>query len=219
MTNRTIGRILSVLSRAIVQWKEPIVGVMSRLPGDKPFYVLISTILSLRTQDATTEKASLRLFGKVRTPQEMLTLSAGEIERLIYPVGFYRTKAKNIIEVCRRLIDQYGGRVPRKLDQLLELPGVGRKTANLVVTVGYDDYGICVDTHVHRISNRWGYVKTGTPEKTEVALRQKLPRRYWKSYNDILVTFGQNLCHPVSPWCSKCPVERCCPRIGVKRSR
>lgn len=219
VTNQTIGRVLETLNKVLPQWKEPVVGVMARLAGDKAFYVLISTVLSLRTQDATTEKASLRLFEEAKTPQEMLQLSAAKIEKLIYPVGFYKTKAKNILAICKILIDQYDGGVPRTLDELTALPGVGRKTANLVVTVGFGDYGICVDTHVHRISNRWGYVKTKVPDETEQVLRQRLPKKFWKTYNDILVTFGQNLCHPTSPWCSKCPIEKFCAKIGVQRSR
>ena len=142
-----------------------------------------------------------------------------EIGRLIYPVGFYRTKARNLRATCRILVEEHGGVVPRTLEALLELPGVGRKTANLVLTVGYDEYGICVDTHVHRITNLWAYVRTRTPEETELALRAKLPRRHWKTYNDLLVTFGQNLCVPVSPWCSRCPVAEHCERVGLKRSR
>jgi endonuclease-3 len=142
-----------------------------------------------------------------------------EIERLIYPVGFYRTKARNLRAACRILIDRHHGCVPRSLDELLRLPGVGRKTANLVVTVGYGDDGICVDTHVHRIVNLWGYVETRTPDETEFALRAKLPRKHWKTLNDILVTFGQNLCVPVSPWCSRCRVEAWCAKAGLKRSR
>jgi len=141
------------------------------------------------------------------------------IERAIYPVGFYRTKARVILGLCRDLLDRFGGRVPDDIDALLTLKGVGRKTANLVVTIGYDKPGICVDTHVHRISNRWGYVKTKHPEETEMALRRALPRRHWQIYNDLLVTFGQNLCHPTSPWCSRCPLDRFCPRLGVVHSR
>ncbi len=197
----------------------PAVGQIADEPGERPFRTLVSTILSLRTKDAVTIEASRRLLRRASTPREIVTLSAAEIEKLIYPVGFYRTKAKALLKTCQILIHQYDGRVPDTIEELLKLPGVGRKTANLVVTVGYDDYGICVDTHVHRICNIWGYVKTKTPEETEFALREKLPRRYWKTFNDILVTFGQNLCVPVSPWCSRCPVRRDCPRIGVKRSR
>jgi endonuclease-3 len=149
----------------------------------------------------------------------MLKLSPAKIEKTIYPVGFYRTKARNILTVCRVLIDEHGGKVPDDMDELLKLPGVGRKTANLVVTVGYAKPGICVDTHVHRISNRWGYIKTTTPEKTEFALRAKLPDRYWIEYNNLLVNFGQHLCRPISPLCTKCPIKKYCPQIGVTLRR
>jgi len=149
----------------------------------------------------------------------MLTLSPRRIERLIYPVGFYRTKARVILGICRDLLDRFGGRVPDEIDDLLTLKGVGRKTANLVVTMGYGKPGICVDTHVHRISNRLGYVRTRTPEETEMALRAKLPKRYWIGYNDLLVSFGQNICAPISPRCSMCPVSALCRRVGVTSSR
>jgi endonuclease III len=185
----------------------------------QPFRVLIACLLSLRTQDATTAPAAERLFALADTPQAMLELTAKRIERAIYPVGFYRTKARVILDLCRDLIDRFDGRVPDDIDSLLTLKGVGRKTANLVVTLGFAKPGICVDTHVHRISNRWGYVRTKTPDATEMALRGKLPRRYWIGYNDLLVTFGQNVCAPVSPKCSACPVATLCPRIGVKTAR
>jgi endonuclease-3 len=149
----------------------------------------------------------------------MAKLPVRTIERAIYPVGFYRTKARVILQICRDLLDRFGGNVPDEIDQLLTLKGVGRKTANLVVTLGFNKPGICVDTHVHRISNRLGYVKTRTPDETEVALRAKLPRRYWIGFNDLLVAFGQNVCAPVSPKCSGCPVRALCPRIGVTASR
>jgi endonuclease-3 len=149
----------------------------------------------------------------------MLRLSAGRIEHAIFPVGFYRTKARVILGVCRDLLERFDGRVPSTIDALLTLKGVGRKTANLVVTLGFGRPGICVDVHVHRISNRLGYVRSQTPEETETALRARLPRRYWIGYNDLLVAFGQNICLPVSPRCSVCPVSRVCPRVGVTRSR
>jgi endonuclease III len=186
--------------------------------GD-PFRVLVACLLSLRTQDTTTGPAAARLFALADTPRAMLALSARRIERAIYPVGFYRTKARVILRLCRDLLDRFDGRVPDDIDQLLTLHGVGRKTANLVVTMGFDKPGICVDTHVHRISNRLGYVRTRTPEETETALRARLPRRYWIGYNDLLVTFGQNVCAPVSPKCSVCPVRSLCPRVGVRRAR
>ena len=184
-----------------------------------PFRVLIACILSLRTQDTTTGPASDRLFAAAATPQTMLGLTARRIERLIYPVGFYRAKARVILGICRDLIERFEGCVPETIDELLTLNGVGRKTANLVVTMGYNKPGICVDTHVHRISNRWGYVKTRNPEETEMALRAKLPRRYWIGYNDLLVSFGQNICVPISPRCSTCPITTLCPRIGVTTKR
>lgn len=186
---------------------------------NNPFRVLISTMLSLRTKDAVTAVASKRLFELANSPTAMLTLDAREIEKAIYPVGFYRTKARNILTVCRELIDRYNGHVPDDIDALVALPGVGRKTANLVITLGFGKPGICVDTHVHRITNRWGYVKTKTPDQTEMTLREKLPPEYWIEINDELVSFGQHLCHPTSPRCSICPLTQYCDRIGVKRSR
>jgi len=181
--------------------------------------VLIACLLSLRTQDSTTGPASARLFALADTPKAMLALSPRTIERAIYPVGFYRTKARVIREISRDLLERFGGRVPDDIDALLTLGGVGRKTANLVVTMGYGKPGICVDTHVHRISNRLGYVRTRTPEETEMALRAKLPRRFWIDYNDLLVGFGQNVCTPISPHCSRCPVVAFCRRVGVTTSR
>ncbi len=219
MTTATLEKALRILRREIRKWKVPAVGVIADDAVDRPFETLVSTILSLRTKDAVTEQASRRLLAVAPTPAAIVTLTPGRIEKLIYPVGFYHTKARNLRETCRILLAGHGGRVPRTIDELLLLPGVGRKTANLVVTVGYGDYGVCVDTHVHRISNRWGYVKTKTPEETEFALRKKLPRKHWITYNDILVTFGQNICVPISPWCSRCAVERYCEKVRVTRSR
>ncbi|HMB32860.1 MAG TPA: endonuclease III [Methylomirabilota bacterium] len=186
---------------------------------DDPFRVLIACLLSLRTKDETTGPAAARLFAFADTPRAMLRLTPRQIERAIFPVGFYRTKARVILGVCRDLIERFDGRVPDDIDALLTLKGVGRKTANLVVTQGFNKPGICVDVHVHRISNRLGYVKTRNPEETEMALRRRLPRRYWIGYNDLLVSFGQNICQPVSPRCSVCPVSHACPRLGVTRSR
>jgi len=219
MTTATLEKALGILRQAIKRWKVPAVGVIADEIGDRPFGTLISCLLSLRTKDAVTEPASRRLLARGSTPEALTRLGTQEIEKLIYPVGFYRTKARNVKEIGRLLLERHGGQVPETMEELLALPGVGRKTANLVLTVGHDKYGICVDTHVHRISNFLGYVKTKNPEETEFALRKKLPKKYWKTYNDILVTFGQNLCVPVSPWCSKCPVERYCEKVGLKRSR
>ncbi len=218
MRKAEIHAALRILRREIRQWQEPVVGVVARESRD-PFKILIACVLSLRTKDQTTTEASRRLFTLAAHPASMVKVPLRLIERAIYPVGFYRTKAKQIREICRRLLSQFGGRVPDSIEALLTLPGVGRKTANLVVTVGYNKPGICVDTHVHRISNRWGYVRTKTPEHTEEALRRKLPLRYWITFNDLLVPFGQNLCQPVSPFCSRCMIRKYCDRVGVLRSR
>lgn len=184
-----------------------------------PFHILIATILSLRTKDTLTTVVAPRLFAAADTPATMLALDEARIAELIYPVGFYRTKARNIRQICAQLIARYDGQVPSDLDELLALPGVGRKTANLVLTAGYALPGICVDTHVHRICNRWGYVHTKTPDETELVLRAQLPAPYWIPINGLLVTLGQNICHPLSPRCSACPVATYCQRVGVTRSR
>jgi len=210
---------IRIVKREIRRWQEPVVGVVAREFDRDPFLILISCLLSLRTKDKTTSEASARLFTLAQTPAAMLKLPLRKIERAIYPVGFYRTKARSIHQICRRLLDVYGGTVPDSIDELVTLPGVGRKTANLVVTVGYGRPGICVDIHVHRITNRWGYIKTKTPEESEVALREKLPQRYWITFNDLLVPYGQNLCQPVSPFCSTCKLTDLCDRVGVTRSR
>ena len=218
LDSRGVSRVLRVLRREAPKWNAPIVGFIAVQHGD-PFRTLISCILSLRTKDATTAAASSRLFARANTPAAILALAPKTLERLIYPVGFYRTKARVIRGICRDLIDKFDGRVPDEIDALLTLKGVGRKTANLVVTEAYAKPGICVDTHVHRISNRWGLVRTKTPDKTELALRAVLPARHWLEYNGILVAFGQTICQPVSPWCSRCKISALCPRIGVTHSR
>lgn len=215
---RDLPEILKILKKEVVQWKAPIVGTFVTAKN-APFKILISTVLSLRTKDKTTEEASHRLFALADTPEKMVNLSISQIEKAIYPVGFYHTKAKNILDICKTLIEKFDSRVPDDLDTLLTLKGVGRKTANLVVTVGYNKLGICVDTHVHRISNRWGLVKTKTPEETEMALRKILPKRYWIIFNDILVAYGQNLCVPVSPFCSRCKISQFCPKKSVTTRR
>jgi endonuclease-3 len=204
--------------REAPRWRPTAIALVAGRERD-PFRVLIACLLSLRTRDETTGPASDRLFALADTPAAMLRLTPARIERAIFPVGFYRTKARVILGVCRALLERFDGRVPDSIEALLTLGGVGRKTANLVVSVGYGKPGICVDTHVHRISNRWGYVRTTTPAETEAALRARLPRRYWIPYNDLLVAFGQNVCLPVSPRCSICPVARLCPRVGIGRSR
>jgi len=214
VTNRQIGRVLQLIRHAISAWEPPALNKIAE-ESDDPFRVLISCILSQQTKDAVTEAASIRLYRLADRPETILALSERRIARAIYPVSFYRTKARTIREVSRTLLTRFAGRVPDSLEALLSLKGVGRKTANLVLTVGFQKPGICVDTHVHRISNRWGYVKTKTPEQTEMALRRKLPKRHWIYYNDLLVPFGQHLCRPISPFCSRCPVARWCARIAV----
>lgn len=184
-----------------------------------PFKILISCILSLRTQDKTTEEASQRLFQLAQTPEAMSKLSADRIQKAIYPVGFYRVKAQRVKDLGKEIAGRYNGKVPGTIEELLQLKGVGRKTANLVVTMGYDQPGICVDTHVHRITNRWGLLKTKNPTRTEFALRKILPLRYWKKLNGYLVGFGQGICKPISPLCSQCRIRAVCARVGVGRSR
>ncbi|WP_041287387.1 endonuclease III domain-containing protein [Desulfomonile tiedjei] len=216
--NCDIHRVVDILRRSVESLAVPIVTEISRKRRD-PFDVLVSTVLSLRTKDDVTRVASRRLLAVASTPEALADLPEEEIEKLIFPVGFYRTKARNLRQLARDLLQKYGGKVPDDLDELLTIKGVGRKTANLVITLGFGQQGICVDTHVHRVSNRLGYVSTKTPEQTEMALRAKLPAEYWIEYNDLLVTWGQNICRPISPFCSKCPVLVCCNQIGVTQHR
>ncbi|MFY9268536.1 MAG: endonuclease III [Candidatus Manganitrophaceae bacterium] len=218
MSKDPIHSIIPILKKEVRRFKKPIVGAIAEETRN-PFQVLISCVLSLRTRDETTEAASIRLFRLADTPRKMLSLSGGEIETAIYPVSFYRNKTKQIQGLCRDLLEKFDGRVPDSIEALLTLPGVGRKTANLVVTVAYGKPGICVDTHVHRISNRIGYIQTRTPEESETALREKLPKRYWITYNDLLVPYGQFICKPISPFCSRCEISSYCKQVGVERSR
>lgn len=219
MDTPTLEKTLQILRKEIKKWKVPAVGVIADEAIDKPFETLVSTIISLRTKDDVTEKASIALLKKAPSPEKLARLKETTIEKLIYPANYYRTKAKNIKKCAQIIMKDYNGKVPRDIDDMCQLPGVGRKTANLVATLGFNDYGICVDIHVHRISNRFGYINTKEADESEIVLRQNLPKKHWKTYNDILVTFGQNICHPTSPWCSKCPVETYCEKIGVNRSR
>jgi len=181
--------------------------------------VLVSTMISLRTKDQVTAAASARLLQRAGAPQALAALSEAAIARLLYPAGFYRTTARHLRQAARLLVQRHGGRVPQGMEDLLALPGVGRKTANLVRNLGFGLPGICVDTHVHRISNRLGWVGTRTPLETERALEAVLPRRYWIAINGYLVAFGQRTCTPQSPKCSQCPIRRHCARVGVTRSR
>jgi endonuclease-3 len=218
VTNRNIGRIISLIAAHNKQYTVPAVTLVAR-NHHSPWHVLISTIISLRTKDEVTWKAAERLFGEAYTPEETLALSEKKIERLIYPAGFYKTKAKTIKELAKVILEKYKGVVPDEIDELVKLKGVGRKTANLVLIEGYGKDAMCVDTHVHRISNRFGYVKTKNPDETEMALRKQMAKKYWKGYNELLVTFGQNHCVPISPKCSTCPVQKFCERAGVSKSR
>ena len=218
MDDRHIAEIIRLLEKELENRELPVVSQLAHERYD-PFAILISTLLSLRTKDEVTAAATQRLLALASTPEGMLRLSSDEIRRAIYPVGFYRTKAETILRVCRELIDRFHARVPNTLDALLSLKGVGRKTANLVISLGFGGAGLCVDTHVHRISNRLGYVRTKSPEETEFALRAKLPPKYWSRVNTLLVAFGRNTCRPVSPLCSTCPIAAYCDRVGVKKSR
>lgn len=210
MNDKDIDKIMKELLKVTKSMPMPVVTEIKLVTNRDAYKILISTMLSLRTKDSTTRDASMRLFEKAGNPKDMLKLSEEEIAKLIYPVGFYRVKAKNILEVSKTIIDDYNGKVPDEIDELLKLRGVGRKVSNLVITEAFDKYGICVDTHVHRISNRFGYVSTKKPEQTEFALRKKLPKKYWRVYNDTLVIYGQNLCKPINPLCNQCSVSKYC---------
>ncbi len=207
-----------VLRRLVKTLHKPWLESMASSDRD-PFKVLISCILSLRTKDEVTGAASERLFQLSSAPEGLANLPVREIEKAIYPVGFYRVKARRIKKIGREIVENYHGRVPDTIEELLTLEGVGRKTANLVVTLGYDKDGICVDTHVHRITNRWGLIKTQTPHETEFALRNVLPVKYWKELNGMLVAFGQGICRPLSPLCSICKLKSFCAKVGVARHR
>ena len=206
------------LAQTITGLELPAVEKISEEQAEEPFQILIATILSARTQDATTHAASTRLFRRARTPRTMGALPVKEIERLIYPVSFYRNKARHVKACCRMLLDRFSGRVPSTLEELVMLPGVGRKTANLVMIVGFKSLrNICVDTHVHRISNRLGWVKTKAPDETEQALYKATDSRWWPYINLYLVTWGQNVCRPIAPRCGDCAIADVCPRIGVRQ--
>lgn len=213
--------------RIFIEFRDTLNSLNKELPAvsyvaitkNDPYCVLISTLLSLRTKDDVTLKASVRLFEKADNPQAMLKLSAKEIEDLIFPTGFYRTKAQRILEVSQVLADKYGGKVPDTVEELLALPGVGIKTANLTLNLGFGIDAICVDCHVHQISNRMGWIKTKTPEESEKVLQTVMPRRYWIPLNELLVSYGQEVCTSVSPRCSLCPENGQCPKIGVVKSR
>ncbi len=218
VSNKNIDQVIKILRQEMKDMPDPSVTLVGKR-WKSPFLVLISCILSLRTKDETTLPASERLFRLADTPQSMVKLKTRQIEKAIFPVGFYKTKARNILGICRDIAEQFDGSVPDDIDTLMIMKGVGRKTANLVLTEGFGIAAICVDTHVHRISNRFGYIDTKTPEKTEFALRKKLPKKHWMDYNALLVTWGQNRCRPISPLCSQCGVIKYCQRRDVTTSR
>jgi endonuclease-3 len=199
--------------------KEPAVTAVAENYSHEPWAVLVSTILSLRTKDDVTLETSRRLLAKAPDPAALAALTEAQVARLAYPAGFYRTKAASLKKIAAILLEQYNGEIPADMDALLALPGVGRKTANLVLIEAFDLPGICVDVHVHRISNRCGWLSTKTPEETEMTLRDILPKKYWKGINALLVLYGQNLCRPLSPWCSRCVIKAHCKRAGVGKSR
>lgn len=218
MKDQQIHEAMALLRQECRQWPTPSVTVVAQRHRS-PFTVLISCIISLRTRDAVTAAASERLFSRAVSPDALVRLTVDEIADLIYPAGFFRVKAGQIRDICCRLLEEYGGTVPDTVEELVRFKGVGRKTANLVVTLGYGKPGICVDIHVHRIINRWGYVATATPDETEMALRRTLPPEYWIEINDLLVSYGQHRCFPTVPACSGCPLALLCSRIGVTRSK
>ncbi len=214
-------KIFKILKDELEKYKIP---VLSRLKWEEivhtPFTTLISCILSLRTKDEVTEKASVKLLKEYNTPKKIISLSEKQIQKLIYPVGFYKTKAKRIKEISKTLIEKYNGMVPEDFDELLSLRGVGRKTANIVMVYGHKKKGyIPIDTHCHRIPNRLGWINTKTPEQTEKALRRLLPKKYWDDFNHIFVKFGQIICVPISPFCNQCPIKKYCKQISVTLHR
>ena len=208
----------NILNEAYGKNNAPSVTLISTLKKT-PYHILISTLISLRTKDQVTLEASMRLFEKADSIEELDKLSEDEIAKLIYPCGFYKTKATRMKEICKIIIENNNANIPDEIDDLIKLPGVGRKTANLVVILGFNKPGICVDTHVHRISNRIGWVKTKTPEETEFALRKLLPLEYWRTINDYFVSYGQTVCTPMSPHCSICKLNNVCQKNGVEKSR
>lgn len=218
MKPNEIHTVIETLREEYKNWQTPAVTIVAHCNGS-PFKVLVSCIISLRTKDEVTAQSSARIFSLAQTPEEMTRLSVDNISQQIYPAGFYHNKAEQIALLSRRLVEEFDGTVPDDIDALLEFKGVGRKTANLVMTLGFGKPGICVDTHVHRICNRLGYVSTKSPDETESVLRSQLPPEYWIEINNLLVAFGQNHCHPVSPRCSNCRLFNICDRMGVNTSR
>lgn len=213
-----IDAIYRILKEEVKRYNVPVVDLV-KIKTQSHFKVLIATILSARTKDETTIKVCERLFKKVNDFEDLEKLSVREIEKLIYPVGFYKTKAKHLKALPKVLKEEFNGKIPSEIDELLKLPGVGRKTANLVRSVGFRKPAMAIDVHCHRIFNRLSYVKTKNPFETEMELREKLPKKYWEKINYLFVAFGQNICRPTSPWCSKCPIIKYCNQVGVGKRR
>ena len=224
MRDSDIHRIMGILQKEALHFETPMMVQIGEedSKSNQPFRVLVSTVLSSRTKDKITREASKRLFQLAQTPKAIVMTPVEKIEAAIHPVGFWKIKAKNLVRLCQILLEEYNSEVPNSLGELLKLPGVGSKTANLVLGVAFNIPAICVDTHVHRISNRLGYVTTKTPRETERVLRRKLPKEHWIGVNETMVRWGQNVCTPISPYCSKCPLfaaSKLCDRVGVTKSR
>ncbi|MBR9690143.1 endonuclease III [Candidatus Woesearchaeota archaeon] len=213
-----IDKIYEILKKEVKNYQVPVVDLI-QIQTNNPFKVLVATILSARTKDEVTTNACKKLFEKVKKPQDLDKLTQKQIEEIIFPVGFFHNKARFLKQLPKVLRKEFRGNIPDTVEELVKLPGVGKKTANLVVAVAFDKPAVCVDTHVHTIMNRLGYVKTKSPDETEKVLRKKLPKRYWTTFNSIFVAYGQNTCVPISPFCSRCVVNTYCKRVGVKRSR
>jgi endonuclease-3 len=219
-TIQHVDEIFTALKEELHESDYPVVSQSKRKIPDTPFVTLISCLLSLRTKDEVTAKASVQLLKKYHTPEQLSTLPLKKIESLIYPVGFYKTKARRIRELSKILLKNYNGKVPDEFDELLKLNGVGRKTANIVMVYGHKKHGyLPIDTHCHRVPNRLGWIKTKTPEETEHVLKKILPEKYWDDFNDLFVTFGQTICVPISPFCSRCPIACYCKKVRVLTSR
>ncbi len=218
MTKFPISEVIDILELESKYWEAPVEELV-RIQKNNPFLVLITTIVSLRTKDEVTIEICKKLYPKLSSPKDILNLTVEDVEKLIYPTGFYKNKAKQIYDICYSLINDYNCIVPDKIEELIKFKGVGRKTANLVLAEGYNIPAMCVDVHVDRISNRFGYIRTNNPDQTEMRLRKKLPKQYWNRYNQVLVALGQKICRPVSPKCSECPVRDYCRKVGVKQHR
>ncbi len=217
MNQIEFAKIFSILEKEVKKFNTPVAELI-KIQLNSPFFVLISTILSARTKDSVTSKVCEKLFKKIKKPSDFNKYSVKEIEKMIFPVGFYKTKAKHLKKMPK-VLEEFNNKIPNKLNDLMKLPGVGRKTANLVLSVAFNKPAICVDTHVHRISNRLSLVKTKKPVETEKKLKKTIPKKYWKKINYVFVTLGQNTCTPISPYCSKCPINNYCPKINVKKTR